>query len=204
MYPDTDSAPIPVHEEMIESARRDLPVDLSTRLQQLADWGIPADAYTYLLRNNLMPVLEELSARHSIEPKRLGLLYAHLLKGMQGRDPLPFDHQRVEDLLIFVNKRKLQPDILPEMLKVLYEHPNMQFSSVLEVLGYKEIPATEILEQIPLLKAMWPRAKTRGLKKPDAIQHWIMGRLRKMALGNIPLSELYLTIQKELSTNCTN
>jgi len=204
MYPDTDSAPIPVHEEMIESARRDLPVDLSTRLQQLADWGIPADAYTYLLRNNLMPVLEELSARHSIEPKRLGLLYAHLLKGMQGRDPLPFDHQRVEDLLIFVNKRKLQPDILPEMLKVLYEHPNMQFSSVLEVLGYKEIPAAEILEQIPLLKAMWPRAKTRGLKKPDAIQHWIMGRLRKMALGNIPLSELYLTIQKELSTNCTN
>jgi glutamyl-tRNA(Gln) amidotransferase subunit E len=110
----------------------------------------------------------------------------------------------VEDLLIFVNKRKLQPDILPEMLKVLYEHPNMQFSSVLEVLGYKEIPATEILEQIPLLKAMWLRAKTRGLKKPDAIQHWIMGRLRKMALGNIPLSELYLTIQKELSTNCTN
>ncbi|MDD3144069.1 MAG: Glu-tRNA(Gln) amidotransferase GatDE subunit E [Candidatus Cloacimonetes bacterium] len=201
MYPDTDSAPIPIHEEMIEAARQDLPVDLATRLRQLAEWGIPVDAYTYLLRNNLMPVLEEFAAKHAIEPKRLGLLYAHLLKGLQGRDPLPFDHQRVEDLLIFVNKRQLQPDILPQMLKVLYEQPNMQFSSVLAVIGYKETPPAEILEQVPLLKAMWPRAKTRGLKRPDAIQHWMMGRLHKMALGNIPLSELRLAVQKELSTN---
>ncbi len=204
MYPDTDSAPIPIHEELIETARQDLPVELSTRLQQLAEWGIPADAYTYLLRNNLMPVLEEFSAKHEIPPKRLGLLYAHLLKGLQGRDPLPFDHQRVEDLLIFVNTRGLKSDILPQMLKVLYEQPNMQFSSVLAVLGYKETPVAEILEQIPLLKAMWPRAKTRGLKRPDAIQHWMMGRLHKMALGNIPLSELRQAIQKELSTNYTN
>jgi glutamyl-tRNA(Gln) amidotransferase subunit E len=201
MYPDTDSAPIPIHEEMIEAARQDLPVDLATRLQQLAEWGIPADAYTYLLRNNLMPVLEEFAAKHAIEPKRLGLLYAHLLKGLQGRDPLPFDHQRVEDLLIFVNKRQLQPDILPQMLKVLYEQPNMQFSSVLAVIGYKETPPAEILEQVPLLKAMWPRAKTRGLKRPDAIQHWMMGRLHKMALGNIPLSDLRQAIEKDLSTN---
>jgi len=201
MYPDTDSAPIPIHEEMIEAARQDLPVDLATRLRQLAEWGIPADAYTYLLRNNLMPVLEEFSAKHAIAPKRLGLLYAHLLKGLQGRDPLPFDHQRVEDLLIFVNKRQLQPDILPQMLKVLYEQPNMQFSSVLAVIGYKETPPAQILEQVPLLKAMWPRAKTRGLKRSDAIQHWMMGRLHKMALGNIPLSELRLAVQKELSTD---
>jgi glutamyl-tRNA(Gln) amidotransferase subunit E len=201
MYPDTDSAPIPIHEEMIEAARQDLPVDLATRLRQLAEWGIPVDAYTYLLRNNLMPVLEEFAAKHAIEPKRLGLLYAHLLKGLQGRDPLPFDHQRVEDLLIFVNKRQLQPDILPQMLKVLYEQPNMQFSSVLAVIGYKETPPAEILEQVPLLKAMWPRAKTRGLKRPDAIQHWMMGRLHKMALGNIPLSDLRQAIEKDLSTN---
>lgn len=201
MYPDTDSAPIPIHEEMIEAARQDLPVDLATRLRQLAEWGIPVDAYTYLLRNNLMRVLEEFAAKHAIEPKRLGLLYAHLLKGLQGRDPLPFDHQRVEDLLIFINKRQLQPDILPQMLKVLYEQPNMQFSSVLAVIGYKETPPAEILEQVPLLKAMWPRAKTRGLKRPDAIQHWMMGRLHKMALGNIPLSDLRQAIEKDLSTN---
>ena len=174
MYPDTDSAPIPVHEEMIESARKDLPVDLSTRLQQLADWGIPADAYTYLLRNNLILGAGRAFCQAQYRAQAPGAaLRAPAERHARPRSPA-LRPPRVEDLLIFVNKRKLQPDILPEMLKVLYEHPNMQFSSVLEVLGYKEIPATEILEQIPLLKAMWLRAKTRGLKKPDAIQHWIM------------------------------
>jgi len=206
MYPDTDSAPIPVLEEMIERARADLPVDLPRRLQQLGEWGIPVDAYTYILRNNLMPVLDELSAKYGLEPKRIALWYAHFLKGLQGSDPLPFDHQRVEDLLIFIRKRDLDPDILPDMLKVLFKHPNMQFSSVLSVLGFKETPPDQILREIPVLHNMWKRAKTHGLKKDDAEANWMMGRLRPLALGNIPLAELRRAVEKELSmsTNYTN
>lgn len=204
MYPDTDSAPIPVPEEMIETARAQLPVGLARRWEQLTQWGIPADAYTYLLRNNLMPVLEKLTAKHKLEPKPLALYYAHLLKGLQGSAPLPFDHQLVEDLIIYIRKKKLQLEILPEMLKVLYASPNMQFSSVLAVLGYKESSPNEIREQIPLLQKMWERAKTHGLKRPDAQANWMMGRLHIMALGNMPLAELRQAVEDELSTNCTN
>ncbi|MBW6514780.1 MAG: Glu-tRNA(Gln) amidotransferase GatDE subunit E [Candidatus Syntrophosphaera sp.] len=204
MYPDTDSAPIPVLEEMIEDARKLLPVGLDRRLDQLAEWGIPFDAYTYLLRNNLMPVLEEFSAKYDIAPKKLALLYAHLLKGLQGREPLPFDHQRVEDLLIFIDKRNLKLDILPEMLKVLFANPNMQFASVLAVLGHKETPTGEILAQIPLLRKMWARAKTPGLKRPDAASHWMMGRLRQMALGNISLAELRQAIENGMQKEGTD
>lgn len=204
MYPDTDSAPIPVPEEMIARAREQLPVGLARRWEQLAQWGIPADAYTYLLRNNLMPVLEKLSAKHKLEPKRLALYYAHLLKGLQGSAPLPFEHQLVEDLILYIRKKKLQLDILPEMLKVLYASPNMQFSSVLAVLGYKETSSKDILEQIPLLQSMWSRAKTHGLKRTDAQVNWMMGRLHKMALGNISLAELRQAIENGLSTNYTN
>ncbi|HNT52883.1 MAG TPA: hypothetical protein PKH19_05730, partial [Candidatus Syntrophosphaera sp.] len=204
MYPDTDSAPIPILDEMIENARKDLPTRLDERLQQLAEWSIPPDAHSYLLRNNLMPVMEKLSAQYRIAPKRLALYFAHLLKGLQGRDPLPFDTQRVEDLLIYVSKKKLVPDILPEMLKVLFRHPNMQFSSVLATLNYKEIPVRDILAEIPSLAAMWERAKTPGLKRSDAMQTWMMGRLRYLALGNILLAELRQAVEKELSTNYTN
>ena len=204
MYPDTDSAPIPVTEEMIEEARAVLPVGLEQRLEQLVEWGVPRDAYIYLLRNNLMPVLVELSDQYSFPPKRLALLYAHLLKSMQGRDPLPFSHQRVSDLLKYAAKNKLAADIIPEMLKVLFDQPNMQFSSVLSVLNFKIVSREEILEQIPLLKSMWTRAKTRGLKRPDAQARWMMGRLRPIALGNIPLAELRQAVDRELSTNYTN
>lgn len=204
MYPDTDSAPIPIQEEMIGEARASLPVELATRLEQLAQWGIPADAHTYILRNNLMPVLEDFSGRFGLPPKRLALYYAHLLKGLQGRDPLPFDHQRVEDLLVFTAGRNLKPDILPPMLKTLFANPNMQFSSLLSVLGYKECAAEQVLAEIPVLLKMWGRARTKGLKRSDACANWMMGRLRKLALGNMGLAELRQVVEKELSTNFTN
>lgn len=198
MYPDTDSAPIPVLEEEIEAARLDMPLDLSHRLTQLRQWDVPADADTYLLRNNLMPILEQFATQNTIPVKRLALLYAHLLKSLQGTDPLPFDHQRISDLIHFILKRQLEPDLLAPMLKVLYKHPNMQFSSVLEVLGYKDFGSLggknacrmEINEQIPLLVAMWTKVRTSGSKRDNALRTWIMGRLQPVALGNIPLSEL--------------
>jgi len=190
MYPDTDSAPIPILDEQIEAAKTGLPVSLSERLQQLCDWGVPTDAHTYILRNNLMPVLEELSTAYEVSPKQLGLLYAHTLKGLQGCKPLPFDNQRIADLLIFVQKRKLQKDILPAMLKELFHSPNMQFTSILHVLGYAEVNSEEIKAQIPLLMGMWKKVKKRGFKRPDALANWIMGRLHKPALGSLALAEL--------------
>lgn len=190
MYPDTDSAPIPILDEMIEEHRPGLPVGLSERLQQLINWNIPDDAYTYILRNNLMPVLEELSGQYSLSPKYLALLYAHLLKSYQGCLPLPFDHQRMADLLLFVKKRKLQTDVLPAMLKVLYQHPNMQFASILSIIGYQDTSLEEIKAEIPILIELWEKVRKRGYKKPDALSNWIMGQLSKHALGNIPLAEL--------------
>lgn len=199
MYPDTDSAPIPILDELIEESRTGLPVGLSERKEQLVKWNVPDDAYTYILRNNLMPVLEELSAEHGISPKRLGLLYAHLLKSMQGCSPLPFDNQRIADLLLFVNKRKLKHDILPAMLKVLYRHPNMQFASILTVLGYKEASLDAIKAEIPMLVELWQKVRKPGFKRTDALCNWIMGQLSKHALGNIPLAELHSIVVAELA-----
>ncbi|MDP3115382.1 MAG: Glu-tRNA(Gln) amidotransferase subunit GatE [Candidatus Cloacimonadaceae bacterium] len=192
MYPDTDSAPIPIGDEMIESARANLPTGLQDRLNQLKQWDVPRDAYTYILRNNLMPVIEKLASEHLLPERFLALLYAHHLKSLQGYRDLPFDHGRINDLLRFAKNRNLALDILPAMLKVLFENPNMQFSSILEVLGFRETPREEIFAQIPVLISMFSRIKrVRYLEMEDrAMLKWIMGRLRKPALGNIPLVEL--------------
>lgn len=194
MYPDTDSAPISIRDEDIAAARESMPVDLQTRMQQLAAWDVPQDAYAYILRNDLMPVLEELTGQHKVPAKILALLYAHFLKSMQGCQPLPFDHQRVADLLHFVDNRNLTLDILPDMLKLLFKHPKMQFASVLDTLGYKAVPISEIEAQIPILQAMWPKVKTSGYKRDDAMINWIMGRLRPSALGNVAMTELRKTV----------
>lgn len=188
MYPDTDSAPISIHDEMIEEARKQLPVDLQERLNQLAAWGVPHDAYAYILRNNLMPVIEKMSAEHNLNPKFIALVYAHKLKSMQGRDPLPFGHDRISDIFTFIHKRNLTMDILPAMLEILYKNPNIQFSSALTMVHYHPVEPETIYEQIPVLRAMF--AKLAHKSDCQSEVRWIMGRLHKPALGIIPLKEL--------------
>ena len=204
MYPDTDSAPIPILNEMVETAMLSLPEGLNKRFMQLSEWKVPPDAHAYILRNNLMPVLEKLSSESGITHKHLAVLYAHLLKSLQGNKPLPFDNQRVADLLAFVIKRKLLPDILPAMLKILFQHPNMQFASILSILGFQEGKLEELPTQVPLLIAMWQKVKRKGKKRPDALANWIMGYLHKPALGRLDLAELRQTVDAIIAAEVTN
>lgn len=204
MYPDTDSKPIPIEEELIESARKRLPVDLHERLLQLSAWGVPTDAYTYILRNNLMPVIEKLSAEHNISPKFIALVYAHRLKSLQGRNPIPFGHDRVSDLFKFIKMRNLTMDVLDSMLKVLYDHPNMAFSSVLSVINYQQTEVDKIYEEIPLLRSMFAKVKKNPNYPASSEINWIMGRLRKLAMGNIPLHILRDTIAEAVDKEVTN
>jgi glutamyl-tRNA(Gln) amidotransferase subunit E len=190
MYPDTDSAPISVPDDIIDAARQQLPVDLKDRLDQLSAWGAPRDTYTYILRNNLMPVIEELSSEFSVPPAYIVKLYAHVLRSVQGRNPLPFGPDRLADMFRYIQKRKLTFDILPHMLRYLYKHPNMIFSSILSAVGYKQCEPEEIYEQIPVLHQMFSKFRPKGKRRPTAETDWIMGRLRKAALGNVPLKEL--------------
>lgn len=202
MYPDTDSAPISIKDETIDAARKILPVDLQERLDQLAAWNVPLDAYHYILRNNLMPVLEKMASAHNLHPRFMALVYAHKLKSMQGRDPLPFGHDRIDDILTFIQKRHLPMDVLPPMLEVLYKHPNMLFSSVLSVINFTPAEPETIYEQIPVLRAMF--AKIAYKSDPDAEVRWIMGRLHKPALGNVALKELKARVVNEVKGEVAN
>jgi len=202
MYPDTDSAPISIKDETIEAARKILPVDLQERLNQLSAWNVPVDAFAYILRNNLMPVIEQMSAKQNLHPKFIALVYAHKLKSMQGRDPLPFDHERISDILSFIRSRNLALDILPYMLEVLYKNPNIQFSSVLSMINYHHAESEAIFKEIPVLRAMF--AKLAHKSDCQAEVRWIMGRLRKPALGNLPLKELNARVGAEVCGEVPN
>lgn len=199
MYPDTDSKPISISEEMISEALNNLPVDVHKRFEQLAEWGVPIDAYTYILRNNLIPDLENIAAEHSIEPKKIALIFAHNLKSMQGDNPLPFTPQKISELIGFIRKKELAFDIIYEMLPILYDNPKILFSSLLTLVGYEKISRDEIIKDIPLLHQMFQSFKNKSANQPYSESNWIMGRMRKQALGNIPLNELQSLVMKEIT-----
>ncbi|MDH4157699.1 MAG: Glu-tRNA(Gln) amidotransferase subunit GatE [candidate division Zixibacteria bacterium] len=196
MYPDTDSAPIRIAEDLIEKVRLNLPVPVSERLRQLRDWQVPDDTYHYLLRNNVTGIIEKAAAELHQDAKFVGTLLGHTLKHIEGKYPTSagFTYNRVYELLRFLAEKELEPELAKEMLPVVYRHPNMDLESVLTTIGYKTNSLEQVLELIPVLKEKF-RQINRS-RNPHAYLSWVMGNLRDHAIGNIPLRDLKERVER--------
>ncbi len=190
MYPDTDSAPISVEEALIERVRAAMPVDVRRRVEQFRAWGIPTDAFSFLLKYNLAPLIERIHDDFQVEPRSVATLLGHDLKCLFGRGPSrgDFDFQRLYDLFGSIRAEKLEVEIARAILPVLLEHPNMDFQSLLTTINFKKLSRKEVLAPLPLLKKKFSKIATS--RDPGAARRWITGQLRKAALGNMPMREL--------------
>jgi glutamyl-tRNA(Gln) amidotransferase subunit E len=196
MYPDTDSAPISISQEFIDSINNRLPVDVNKRMAQLKNWDVPADAVTYLLRNNLVPLIERITVDFGVEPRYVATLLAHRLKYLQGhvQPDSSFEFERIYELFAFAKRQNLQRELINEMLPIVYEHPEMSMDSVLESIELPNSNYESIISAIPLLREKF--AGIRTSKDKDAELNWMMSMLRKVAVGNIPLNQLADIIRK--------
>jgi glutamyl-tRNA(Gln) amidotransferase subunit E len=199
MYPDTDSAPIPIDDVLIEKQRKDLPLPVHYRLEQLEKWGVPHDAYHYILKRNLAGLIERISTDFDIAPRFVGTFIGHTLRRVEGANSpsANFDYRRVYDLFAFVEERKLDREIVKKMLPVVYEYPNMDFDSVLTTVDFVPMSKDEILSYIPALNQKFDEINTSS--GPPARLRWIMGNLRKLAVGNISLAALKSYVEKEIA-----
>lgn len=199
MYPDTDSAPIPIDDEFIERQRKDLPPPIHYRLAQLEEWEVPHDTYHYILKRNLAGLIEKINEDFDIDPKFVGTLIGHALRRIEGANSpsADFDYRRVYDLFAFVEEHKLDREIVKKMLPVVYEYPNMDFDSVLTTIDFAPMSKDEILLSIPVLNQKFDEINTSS--SPQARLCWIMGNLRKLAVGNISLAALKSYVEKEIA-----
>lgn len=191
MYPDTDSAPIPLDDEEINRLAEHLPKDVHERFAQMKDWRIPEDTHPYLLSRNLVPLIEEIVRELEYEARFVGTLLGHGLKHIEGqyiRQP-DFISRKIYDLLDFLKRNHLTADIALDMLREVYQHPNMDFDSILTTLKFKRRSESEIMALIPYLRQKFSEIDTSH--QPGAETRWIMGELRRRALGSIPLSRLF-------------
>jgi glutamyl-tRNA(Gln) amidotransferase subunit E len=194
MYPDTDSAPISINQELIDRIQNHLPKGVDQRLQQLQEWQVPPDAFHYLLRNNLIPLVERIALDFKVEPKFAATLLAHRLKHLQGRvqPDQPFDFQRIYDLFAFIREQNLKPEIIFNMLPVVYEHPGLDFGSVLDDIHFSRRTLEHIFSCIPVLRHKFTEIRTS--RDPSAGRRWMMKKLHPLAVGNVALPELAATI----------
>ena len=198
MYPDTDTAPIPLAADHIESLRQNLPEDIHVRYRKLKDWGIPEDTYTFILSRNLFPLIEEIISRYELEPKFIGTFFGHRLKFVEGHYERAdeFEYKMIRGLFKFLQNKGIDIELARKMLPVFYEHPKMDFDSVLTSIDFKKIDKENLLDRIPFLKNKFDDIR-RSDQKQDAVD-WIMGELRPVAIGNINLKELKIEIEKAI------
>ena len=190
MYPDTDSAPIPLEDEDIRKLSEDMPVSISGRIEQLNKWEVPVDTFTYILKNNLISLIEKIRQDLDIPAKFSATFLGHVLKNIQNSYPASpdFSFDLVYGLLQFLKSRSMDLAIAKNMLRICYQYPNMDFDSVLVTIDYKEISKEEIIREIPFLVSKYREIPHN--KDHEAGKHWVMGSLSKPALGNISLREL--------------
>lgn len=191
MYPDTDSAPIPLSTEYIETLSKDLPTDITDRYQQLQKWGIPEDTYTYILKKNLFSLIEKIIQKLEVEPSFVGTLFGHELKFIEGhfRPASDFKYERIEELLAYLIEHNIDLGITRMMLPIAFEHPQMDFESILSILNFKRITKEDIATKIPFLIEKFAQSSFKKDNNEGRVR-WIMGQLQKMAIGNMSMKEL--------------
>jgi len=196
MYPDTDSVPIPLKNEYIDDLKNRIPSEVITRYHQLKEWGIPEDTYTYIFKKNLFKIIEKLVNDYKLKPRFAGTFIGHTLKYVEGhyKRSIYFNYEQVCDLFQYITEKNLDVQIAKRMMPVIYEHPKMDFDSVLATLQFKKVSKEEITANIPFMKEKFKQIRIS--QKPEVELHWIMGGLRKLALGNINLTELTNLINK--------
>jgi len=191
MYPDTDSAPIPIENDYIESLSKNQPEEVVARYKRLKDWNIPEDCYTYIFKKNLFPLIERIITELEINPAFVGKFFGHAVKWVEGqyKPTAEFDFKIIYALLRFLRQRNLDLSIARRMLPQVYQYPKMEFDSVLTSMSYKSVTKEQIISKIPFLRNKF--AEIRLSKGPEVEHNWIMGQLRRQAEGNMSMMELH-------------
>jgi glutamyl-tRNA(Gln) amidotransferase subunit E len=192
MYPDTDSAPIPIDESAIEEIRAALPVSIDTCRTQMRDWKIPVDCQPFILKRALFPLLIKLVEEQDLDPVYAGTLIGHTLRAICGDRP-----GNAEWLLALaqeIRQRKLDRELIKTLLPIAFLDPIKGFDEILASSGYSVHSETELLARALRLKPTFSPRRRRA--SAHAQRDWIMGKLRPAALGNMSLATLAQTIEQ--------
>jgi len=194
MYPDTDSAPIPIREADIERIAEQLPSDIAGRRGRLKTWRVPADCRTFLLKRNLFPVLERLIEDVGLDPVFASTLLGHTLRCACAGEP--GDAGWLVDLARAVNARGLQVEILRELVPPACIDASADLDALLAHIGYAPTSEEALVDRLASLSAQFSRRSPRTSE--DALSRWLLGQIRREALGNVSMARLAERVRNEV------
>ena len=86
------------------------------------------------------------------------------------------------------------------MLPVIYQHPNMDFNSVLTSINFKKRTVDELTAPVDYLIEKFKEIRVTKDNNPNIVVNWVMGQLNRQALGNTDLKELRKRIEERVNS----
>lgn len=189
MYPDTDSAPIPLTNDYIEDLRKNIPDAVADRYAQMVEWGVPQDCFKYIFTHNLFPIIKKITSELGYCPKYLGTFFGQWLKHLHGQyGTIPFCACRIFDLFAFLKQEGIDKAIARDMLEEMFIHPNAELSQILRLAGYEKMTQQEI--EALYNEAMGVFEPYRTNSNENDKRNSALGKVRRKALGNAAFTEL--------------
>ena len=193
MYPDTDSAPIPLDPKEIEAMKKELPTEVIDRYYQLQEWKVPQDCFTYIFAKNWFPAMKDVVDKLGVDGRMLGCFVGMKLKNAMCKHPdTQFNGETLYKLFNFLKKEKLNYRLAWNMVPALVEDASLDMKEVLRKIGFRRASEDTINKKLEkLMDTYIPNKKFHAAVNK---RNWIMGQMRE-AVGNIELKDLAKTIK---------
>ncbi len=188
MYPDTDSAPIPLDPSYVKALRAEMPSEIIDRYYKLTEWNVPQDCFTYILAKDYYPIMEEIVNKLGVDGRVLGRFIGMRLKNLLGKNPeSKFNNATLFNLFAFLKQEGLNYRLAWNMAPTLVENADMPMAEVLNKIGFKRYAKDDLLTKLDNLCAGF-EPKKKSCTDLDRM-NWIMGQMPE-AMGNIEMKEL--------------
>ena len=193
MYPDTDSAPIPLDPKEIEAMKKELPSEVIDRYYKLQEWNVPQDCFTYIFTKNWFPAMENIVNKLGVDGRLVGCFVGMRLKNLMCKNPdSQFNSETLYKLFAFLKREKLNYRLAWNMAPTLVADASMDMKEVLRTIGFRRASEETLNKKLDkLMTAYIPRKKYHAAVNK---RNWIMGQMKE-AVGNIDLNELANTIK---------
>ena len=193
MYPDTDSAPIPLDPKEIEAMKKELPSEVIDRYYKLKEWNVPEDCFTYIFAKNWFPAMNDIVAKLGVDGHMLGCFVGMRLKNLLCKNPASeFNSETLYKLFAFLKREKLNYRLAWNMAPTLVADASLDMKEVLRKIGFRRASEDTLNKKLDkLVSAYVPRKKFHAAVNK---RNWIMGQMHE-AVGNIDLKEFANTIK---------
>ncbi|MCK9458870.1 MAG: Glu-tRNA(Gln) amidotransferase subunit GatE [Proteobacteria bacterium] len=183
MYPDTDSAPIPVPEAWLTDIKGRMAPPIWETDARLASLGLPPDVVDVLGISPRLPVFDHAVAR-GVRPLVAGALLTRVWRGLErrGNPVTAIDPKALDDLFAAAAAGEVTADALPALLADLALEPGVPVRALLARREISPLAAAGLAARLDPLLAKVEAPRTR---LPAARVRYYMGAVMPSLLGSI-------------------